>query len=382
MKLLSREQIEDLSKFKSNNFLTTSFYLETDKSKLRKREIQLRLKNLISLAKSRLEKMDLSRSKKDSLYQDLEKIADFCSQTLASHNNPGLAIFSCSQEGFWRIFQLPDPPRNRIIFDQNPYVRHLSSILDEHHRICALSFDRKEAKWHKVIMGDISQLQSLASDVPSKVREGGWEGYESKRIERHIATHLRNHFKKIAQISFDLWQKENFDWLFVGCSDEHLPELEKMIHPYLKNKLKGRIKTKPDDGLDKILKECLALEKKLMRQDEEELVQKFVAELEKGGRAIAGLKNTLRKLNNGEVQTLIIVRNFSKPGRICPQCRALYVDELRCPLCQRKTDPVVDIIDEAVEAAMDKKCQVKHIASPSRLNRYGKIGAFLRYKTK
>ncbi len=380
MKLLSREQIEDLSKFKSNDFLTTSFYLETDKSKLRKKEIQLRLKNLISLAKSRLEKMDLSRSKKDSLYQDLEKIASFCSQTVASYNDPGLAIFSCSQEGFWRIFQLPDPARNRVIFDQNPYVRHLSSILDEHHRICALSFDRKEARWDKVIMGDISHLQSLVSDVPSKVREGGWEGYESKRIERHIASLLLEHLKKTAQITFDLCQKEKLDWLFVGCSDEHLPEFERIIHPYLKNKLKGRIKTKPGDSADKILEECLALEKKLMEQEGEELVQKFVAELEKGGRAIAGLKNTLRKLNNGEVQTLLIVRNFSKAGRICPQCRALSVDELRCSLCQRKTDPVVDIVDEAVEAAMDKKCQVKHIPSPSKLDRYGKIGAFLRYK--
>jgi len=381
MKLLSREQIEDLARFKSNAFLTTSFYLETDKSRLRKKEIQLRLKNLISLAKSRLEKMDLSRSKKDSLYQDLEKIADFCLQSLASYNYPGLAVFSCSQEGFWRIFQLPDPPRNRIIFDQNPYVRHLSSILNEHHRICALSFDRQQAEWYKVIMGDISHVQSLVSDVPSKVREGGWEGYESKRIERHIASHLHDHFKKIAQITFSLFQNNNFDWLFVGCSDEHLPELEKIIHPYLKSKLRGRIKAKPDDAVDKILEECLALEKRLMKEEEKELVQRFVAELEKGGRAISGLKNTLRKLNSGEVQTLLITQNFSKPGRICPHCRALYVDELRCPSCQRKTDPVVDAIDEAVEAAMDKKCRVKHIASPSKLNRYGQIGAFLRYKT-
>jgi hypothetical protein len=42
---------------------------------------------------------------------------------------------------------------------------------------------------------------------------------------------------------------------------------------------------------------------------------------------------------------------------------------------------VVDIIDEAVETAMDKKCQVKHITPPSKLRRYGNIGAFLRYKT-
>ncbi len=39
----------------------------------------------------------------------------------------------------------------------------------------------------------------------------------------------------------------------------------------------------------------------------------------------------------------------------------------------------MDVIDEAVEAALEKNGQVKHINPPSRLNRYGKIGAFLRF---
>jgi len=41
----------------------------------------------------------------------------------------------------------------------------------------------------------------------------------------------------------------------------------------------------------------------------------------------------------------------------------------------------VDVIDEAVELAMDKRCRVKHINPPSKLSRYGNIGAILRYKT-
>lgn len=382
MKLLSREQIESLSKFKSEDFLTTSFYLDTDRSRLRKKEILLHFKNLLSLSKLRLEEMDLSKEKKDSLSQDLKKTSRFCSQKISSYGFPGLAIFSCTRESFWKVFELPNPPRNRIVFDQNPYVRPLSSILDEHHHLCALSFDRKEAKWYEIFMGEIFLLHSIISNVPSKVKEGGWEGYESKRIERHIASLLRDHFKNITKITFDLFKKNNFDWLFVGCNDEHLSEFEKLLHPYLKERLKGRIKTKPSNSSDKILKQALDLKNKLKKQEESETVKRFVSELEKGGRAISGLKNTLRKLNQGEVQTLIITRNFSKPGRICPRCGTLYIDQLRCPSCQRKTDPVVDIIDEAVEAAMNKKCLVKHITPPSKLNRYGKIGAFLRYKTR
>jgi peptide subunit release factor 1 (eRF1) len=381
MKLSSRKQIENLSKFKSERFLTTSFYLQTDKSSMTKKEIALSFKNLLSQGKSQLDQMEMSKDKKESTSQDLEKIALFCSKHLSSYNFSGLAIFSCSGQDFWELFNLPTPPRNRIIFDQNPYVRPLSAILDQHHRIFALTFDRREAKWYDIAMGEISLLEKFIEDVPSKVREGGWEGYESKRIERHVATHLHDYFKKIAKKTFELFKKNHFDWLFLGCREEYYSDFEPLLHPYLKSRVKGWLKAMPGDSSATVLKESLELEKKLKKGEDDEIVNRLVSELEKGGLATSGLKRTLQSLNKGEVQTLITTRYFSKPGRICPKCHFLYVDELRCPSCQRKTDPLVDVIDEAVEAGMDKNCQVIHIIPPSKLDRFGKIGAFLRYKT-
>lgn len=381
MKLLNREQIEKLSKSKSGDFLTASFYLNTDKSRLNKKEINLSFKNLINDGKSHIDQMDISKRKKESLNKDLDKINRFCSLQLSSYNFAGLAIFSSSGQDFWQVFNLPDSPRNRIIFDQNPYVRLLSGILDEHHGICVLTFDRREAKWYEIFMGEILLFKTITGEVPSRVREGGWEGYESKRIERHIATHLHDYFKEASKITFEFFKKNNFDWLFLGCSDEYFSDFEPMLHPYLKKKLKGRIKAKPSNSPSQVLKESLELEKRLKKKEEDEIVLSLVSELEKGGLATSGLKETLRSLNRGEVQILVITRNFSKEGRVCPKCRFLFVDELRCPSCQIKTDILVDVIDEAVEAAIDKNCHVKHVTPPSKLNRYGKIGAFLRYKT-
>jgi peptide subunit release factor 1 (eRF1) len=380
MKLLSREQIETLAKFKSNSFLTTSFYLDTSKNRLTKKEIQLSLKNLINKNKTFLERMNVSKENKESLAQDLENIQKFCARNLNSYNYAGLAIFSCSNKNFWQEFNLVNSPKNTIVFDQNPYVRPLSAFLGEYHRTCALVIDRKEAKWYDVYMGEIHLLHSLKGDVPSKVREGGWEGYESKRIERHIASLLHSYFSEAAKSTFDLYNKNKFDWLFLGCSDEYATQLEPLLHPYVKKRLKGRIKAKPGDSPTRVLKEALDLKQKLKIQEKEDIVRRFVAEIERGGLAVSGLKNTLRKLNRGEAQTLLVTRHYSKPGRICPKCNLLYEDQVRCASCQRKTEKVVDIIDEAVEAALDKGSQVKHINPPSGLRKYGNIGVLLRYK--
>ncbi|MFQ6037118.1 MAG: hypothetical protein ACE5LV_00720 [Candidatus Aminicenantales bacterium] len=381
MKLSTRGQIASLARFKSNRFVTTSFYFNMDKGHQTKKQIRLTLKNLVNAQRALIDRMDLGRQKRESLLEDLERITRFGNETLGSSNHPGLAVFSCSGEDFWETFSLPDPPRNRIVFDQNPYVRPLSAILNEHHQTCVFLIDRKEAKWYGVFMGEISLLDHMVGDVPSKVREGGWEGYESKRIERHIATHLHDHFKKAAQRTFSLFKKSRFDLLLVGCQEECWKILEPLIHPYLKQKMGGKLNLKTTDSPTKVLKQVLALEKKIKAQADAEMVKRFISELEKAGLAVSGLKNTLRKLNRGEVQTLLVTRNFSKPGKRCPKCGFLFADEITCPSCQRKTEPLVDVIDEAVERAMDIKSRVHHINPPSRLSRYGNIGALLRYKS-
>lgn len=380
MKLLKQEQIESLAKFKSEDYHTTSLYLDTDKSRRTKKEILLSFKNLLSSSRAQLERMDLSKKRKESLAQDLKKINRFFSQGLNSHNYAGTAIFSCHGQDFWQIFNLPDPPRSRIVLDKNPYVRTLSAILNEHNRICVLVIDRKGGKWYDIFMGEIHLIESLEGEVPSKVREGGWEGYESKRIERHIDNMLHDYFKMATKMTFDLFKKNDFDWLFLGCMEEYCREVEALLHPYLKKRLKGRLKTKPSDSMDKILKKAIELEKTLKKKDEEEILHRFISELKKGGLAAFGLKDTLRSLNRRKVQTLLITRNFSNSGRTCPKCDFLFVDEVRCPSCQIKTETVLDVLDEAVEAALDKKCLVKHINPPTTLRRYGNVGAILRYK--
>jgi peptide subunit release factor 1 (eRF1) len=380
MKLSGRSDIEALTGFKGRDDLVTSFYLDTDKSRLNRKEIQVSLKNLLTAARLQIVSMDASKEKKESLGRDLDLIAEHCSQHLGAMNASGLALFSCNRRKFWLPLELPHGPRNRVIIDTTFYVRPLDAILDKYSRICVLLLGRREAKWSEVVMGEIRPLEQLSSDVPGKVKEGGFEGTSAKHIERHIDARLHDHFKKAAQMTFDLFKKHNFDWLFVGYEDNHHIDFESLLHSYLKEKIKGRMRSRPGDAPAKVLKEALELENQIKKAEEEATVQKLIAELERGGRASSGLKDTLASLNRFELQTLVVTHNFSKQGRICPTHKYLYVDELKCPVCEKKTDILVDVIDEAIETALKRSCGVKHITSPSKLDRYGQIGAFLKYK--
>jgi peptide subunit release factor 1 (eRF1) len=380
MKLTSRRQIEELGRFRADDHWVSSLYLDTDKSRQTRKEIGLELKNLLNEGRARLAAKDMAKSVKESLGQDLDKLNDFAGQAILAANSAGQAIFSCAAKNFWQDFSLPRAPRNNLVFERGPYIRPLTVVLDEFHSICALILDRQEARWYGVFMGDIGAIEKITSDVPSRVREGGWQGYESKRIERHIDAHLHDHFKKAAQTTFDLFKKNQFEWLFLGCREEYRADFEPILHPYVRERLKGYLKINSYENDDKILRQSLEIERTLQLAEEAALSQSLVSEVEKGGRAVSGLREVLRKLNVHEVQTLVLNRNFSQEGMLCPKCGFLYVDEARCPNDEIKTNKVADVVHEGVHAAMDNKGLVRYLTPPSGLEHYGKIGAFLRFK--
>lgn len=380
MKLQSRSQVEALAKFRSQGDLVTSFYLDTDKGRMSKKEIQLSLKNLVSESKARACGLAADKGRTDSLLADLDHIAEYAGQALTASNAAGLALFSHSLKKFWHALELPHGPRNRVIFDTNFYIRPLAAILDKYSPICALLISRREARWYEIILNEIRALDELESDVPGRVREGGFEGTAAKRIERHIDAHLQDHFKRTAQRTFELSKKHPFDWLFIGCEDNHCPDFEPHLHAYLRDRVKARLRARVGDAPTKILQEALEAEAKLKKAEETETVAKLVAEIERGGLAASGLRDTIHRLNQFEVQTLVVTHNFAKPGRMCPNHRTLYLDEPKCPICDKKTVVVQDIVDEAIETLLKRGGTVKHITPPSRLDRYGHIGAFLKYK--
>lgn len=380
MKFTSSAQAEALAQTTTHPYQATSFYLNTDKSQQSLKAINAAYKGLLNQARLKLETRDMSREVRKSLLDDLDRIAQFCTNRLNSWKSPGLAVFCCSARNIWQELELPHGPRNRLIQDFDFYTRPLSLILEKFKKLCAFLINRREACWYEVHLGDIRLLDSLSSDVPKKVKKGGFEGYESKRIERHIDALLLEHFKKAAQKTFDILKQNHFDWLLLGCDDQFYPQLEPLFHSYVKDRLKGRIKARPGTEISRVLQECLDLEDRLKREEEAGLVKSFVAELERGGRAVAGLADTLRKLDSYEVRHLLITHNFSKPGRVCPGCHGLFLNEEVCPACKVKTEAVADVVDEAIEVALSRNIPLTQISSPTRLEHYGNIGAFLKFK--
>jgi peptide chain release factor subunit 1 len=378
MKFSSRSQVEALSRFRSEKYLTLSLFLDTDKSRASKKEILTAAKNLLAEARARLEALDASKEKKAALAADLDKAQELAVREIDS-GAPGLAVYACSGENFLEVLSLPEAPRNRIVFDRNPYIRPLTQILGQYRSLAVFLVDRRQAKWYASAMGEIALLDEMKSEAPKPLVGGDRD--KTRSVERRAEAAAADHYKKAAQKTFEIFKKNGFEGLVLGCPDGLVSEIEPHLHAYVRERLRGWLRAKPTDAPDAVLKETMALEKAIRKSEEEAMVKQFAAELEKGGRACSGLKDSLKALALGEVQTLIVTKGFAAAGRSCPRCRLLYVeDEVKCPACDRKTEAVLDVVDEAIEAAMRGDAQIRSVQPPSRLDRYGQIGALLRFK--
>ena len=115
------------------------------------------------------------------------------------------------------------------------------------------------------------------------------------------------------------------------------------------------------------------------KEQSSEAVQQLKEEILKDGLAVYGIKETLEAVRNGQVELLLIKKDFKPKGWICENCQA--VDEgfqKTCPYCNGKTSEV-DVLEEILEFAERTDAKIE-FADDEELKDLGNVGGILRFK--
>ncbi len=379
--MVTFRQIDELLNYRRTDFPVASFYLNTDLRNLTLEQIRTVTKDLIKLRREEIEKSALSHAQKEALKSDFEKILNFVEALTVEGNQRGLAIFSAQGGQFWQVFKLPQKVKNALIIDPDPYVRPLLAILNQYHRFCFAIVDRKKAQIFEYYLGELQDISELMSaDVPSKVRLAGWYGLEEKRVMRHIDYHAHQHFKRVAQLLFNLHAARQFDYFILGGQAEYLPEFEQHLHSYILNRVVKRVDTTPHAWeVNKIKQVVQETEEELNRKKLNELIEQLMTDAAKNNRAVLGLEKVLQAANTGAIRLLLIEEDTVLPGRECFSCGFLTLSEETCPICGAKTEEMDDLFDEIVENTVNFNGDFFQVPSGSKLKEHQGIGAFLRF---
>lgn len=379
--MITRAQVEGLLQFQNGEYLVTSCYLNLDRTKWPPQMLKIRVKDLLQSAQQELSAKAGGHPQRESLRGDFERIEEYVTQEIVTNHHKGLAVFSCSAQKFWQAYGLPRMSRNILIADLAPYIRPLAAILAEYHRYGVVLVDRVMGQVFEVYMGEIVERTDVVAEVPRRVKEGGLGGRDERNIERHHEQAVHQHFRRLADQTFNVFRGDKFDYLVLGGHRELLREFKQHLHPYLKERWAGDFhaepcKTSPAD----VLARTLDIEDQVEWAHEKRMAEELVHKAGAGRLAVSGVGATLGALTRGEAQTLLVEDGFEMPGFVCYGCHYAILSEGDCPHCHKPLEPCPDIVDEAIELALKKNCQIEHVRGPTALRDAGRMGAILRFQ--
>ena len=379
--MISHQQIEELRDFQNGAYLVTSCYLNLDRRDLPAPAHKIRIKDLLQSAQHQLDKKAGTHQQRESLHSDFAAIEAYVLPSLAMSPHKALAIFSCVGEKYWQVFGLPRLGRNILVADHLPHVHPLTAILSEYHRYCILLVDRAHGRIFELYLGEIAERAAVADALPRRVREAGLGGRDERNRERHVQQAVEHHYQHLAEATFKLFKKGQFDRLIVAGQRESVHEFKKHLHSDLQSRVAGEFHADPAKvALPEVFAQADAIVQRVERDQEIQLAETLVQQANAGQGVVTGLTAVLAALDSGEAQTLVVEEGFVQSGHACFGCHYPALRPANCPHCHQSTEPCADIVDEAIELARHRHCQVRHLQGATRLRDAGRIGARLRFQ--
>jgi peptide subunit release factor 1 (eRF1) len=226
----------------------------------------------------------------------------------------------------------------------------------------------------------LDELPPLEDEVHGQHDQGGWS---QARYQRSVDKEVQDHLKRTAEVVLRRFKRVPFDQLLLGGPQEILGDMEERLHPYVRERVAGRIDIDVENtNADQVRESATAVIEEAERSRERETLDRLVEGVQRGSRAAAGLGDTLGVLNERRVETLMLTSGFTAPGKWCPECGSVFSDngQAECPADGTSLQDRDDIVESAVELALVQSADVlvlRHLRDE--LEPHGSIGAVLRF---
>lgn len=371
MAVISEAAIRELARIRGDVAPITSCYLDVDGRRLvRHQDVEHELDGVLREARQRA-------NGHRSVHDDLRRIEAFVKGGLDRSATRGLAIFACAATDLWQVIELPKPVRSCLVINHAPAVGQLESMVQEHEPIGVLLADKQRAQLYVFELGQLVDRSELLDELPRAYDSRGER--ERGTPEHHREELAHQHLRNATRAAFDLWQARGFHHLAIGASDTIAGELEQGLHPYLRERLCGRIPVGVGATPADILAAAEAVEADVERAREAALVARLKEAAATGRRGVVGLAGTLAALGQRRVERLVVSKGFAQEGWRSPGTGALALVGPKHPDTGATMDRVGDVVEDAIEEALTQGIPLMICVGSADLDVLGRIGALLRY---
>ena len=285
--------------------------------------------------------------------------------------NDNIAIFASKKHDFLRYISLSIKVKNLLIVDSSPYIRPLARIQDEWESFTLVLVSSNNAKIYSISLGKIEVTKKLSADIINKHKKGGCSQARFNRIRKGaISAFLSDVVEALQKIADEQ--------IIVAGPGTTKNQFIDMLTKDIKDRIVDIIDISLEDE-KKLLKESIYLISEIEQRKSQEAVQQLREEILKDGLAVYGLEDTLNAVKNGQVELLVIEKDYKLRGWICENCQAVKEGiKNTCPYCGKKTSEV-DVLEEILEFAERTDAEIE-FTDDEEIANLGHIGAILRFK--
>ena len=319
------------------------------------------------------EAADLDHGERQALKADVERVREVLNGDVAANGTRAVAVFACEPANLLEVVSLRHPLESRVVLDESPYVEPLVHE-GAAERWCVLLVNRRMARLFTGAGEELEETDRIEDDVHRQHDQGGWS---QSNYQRSVDKEVEDHLGRAADVAFTLYKRRGFDRLLVGGPEELVGDLESHLHPYLRDRLAGRVSCDVENSTPDQVRAC-ASERiaEHASSGEREALDRLAEGVGRGERGAAGLAAVLAALNEARVETLLIAPGFSAGGFYDRETGLLYATPEEAP---DAVEPIADIAERAIEKAIEQSAAVLGIRHHDDLGPLGGIGAVLRY---
>jgi peptide subunit release factor 1 (eRF1) len=351
----------------------TTCYLDVDGRRfVRPHDYELHLERMLRPVREREHRLG-----HHGVCEDLKRIEDHVRGGLDRSHTRGLALFACSADSVWRALHLPVPVRNKLVVNQHPQVRQLEAIVERAERFAVLLADRQRARLFVFQLGELVEWSERFDRLPRHEDDGG--DMVKDQVRDHVDSATQHHLRHTAQAAFEVYQESAFDRLVIGAAAGIAGALERSLHPYLRERIAARVTVAVGAREEEVREAAVAAEDEVLRAREAADVDKLRAAAGAGNGAVVGLDGVLNALVERRVDTLFVSDGYEVPGWRCPSCDYVASKGPSCPLCSTRMEQAEDVVEEAVQEALNQSCRLEVCRENADLDVLGRIGALLRF---
>ena len=379
---LTESRLRELTRIRPDDARVLSIFLNLDPTEFATPPARAsEISSVIDDAHRRVREANgLSHDARKTLQEDVVR-ADSFLRGLSPKGAHGFALFACGAADLFEGIRLPRPIETRAVINDAPFVEPLVELLGSRGNWMVVLVNRQTGRLLRGDADHLDELQAVEDEVHGRHSQGGWS---QARYQRSVDEDVQDHLKNVADAVFRRFKAAPFDHLLLGGPTETLTDFEAKLHPYLRERLAGRIDIDVENpGPDEVAAAAREKIREHDRESEREALDRLQAGVAKGARGAAGLDGTLAALNERRVETLMLIEGFDAAGCTCPQCGSVYsMNGGNCPADGSALECRGNVIENAVHLALAQSARVLVVRDEDHgreLESHGGIAALLRF---